>query len=100
MNPFDERGVGDGGFPWAKDFSAINPAYFDAADLRIAYLVRSSLAPCVAGFWRYFLDIAGADVLKAHWRYLIGRWGAYPVTWCVAPERCSCHSTPAMPPRR
>lgn len=86
MEPFDERGAGDGGFPWAKDFSTINPGYFDAADLRIAHLVRSGLMPCVVGFWGYFLDVAGADALKAHWRYLIARWGAYPVVWCVAGE--------------
>ena len=86
MDPFDERGAGDGGFPWAEDFSTVNPDYFDAADLRIAHLVRSGLVPCVVGFWGYFLDVAGADVLKAHWRYLIARWGAYPVAWCVAGE--------------
>ena len=86
MDPFDERGAGDGGFPWAEDFSTINPAYFDAADLRIAHLVRSGMVPCVVGFWGYFLDVAGAGVLKAHWRNLIARWGAYPVAWCVAGE--------------
>lgn len=86
MEPFDERGAGDGGFPWAADFSTIDPGYFDAADLRIAHLVRSGLVPCVVGFWGYFLDVAGVDTLKAHWRYLIARWGAYPVAWCVAGE--------------
>ena len=24
--------------------------------------------------------------MKQHWRYLIARWGAYPVMWCLAGE--------------
>src|SRR5438874_10744663 len=28
----------------------------------------------------------GAERLKKHWRYLIARYGAYPVFWCVAGE--------------
>jgi hypothetical protein len=28
----------------------------------------------------------GAEKLKKHWRYLVARWGAYPVTWCLAGE--------------
>ena len=24
--------------------------------------------------------------MKKHWRYLIARWGAYPVVWCLAGE--------------
>lgn len=86
MPPFDERGANEAGYPWEKDFSRINPAYFDQADTRIAHLVRVGLVPCVVGFWGYFLDVAGAEALKKHWRYLIARWGAYPVVWCAAGE--------------
>lgn len=86
MPPFDERGANEAGYPWEKDFSRINPAYFDQADVRVAHLVRAGLVPCIVGFWGYFLDVAGADVLKKHWRYLIARYGAYPVVWCAAGE--------------
>lgn len=86
MPPFDERGANEAGFPWERDFSRINPAYFDMADLRVAHLVRSGLLPCIVGFWGFFLDFAGPDVLKKHWRYLIARYGAYPVVWCAAGE--------------
>jgi len=24
--------------------------------------------------------------MKRHWRYLVARWGAYPVVWCLAGE--------------
>ena len=86
MAPFDGRGRNEGGFPWSEDFSQINPAYFDWADLRIAYLVEAGLVPCVVGHWGYFMDFAGLDVLRKHWRYLVARWGAYPVVWCTAGE--------------
>ena len=32
MDWYDERGMNEAGFPWTKDFSRINPAYFDMAD--------------------------------------------------------------------
>lgn len=86
MEPFDERGANEAGFPWEKDFSRINPAYFDLVDVRVAHLVQSGLMPCIVGFWGYFLDFAGPEVLKKHWRYLIARYGAYPVVWCCAGE--------------
>jgi hypothetical protein len=86
MAPFDERGANEAGFPWTADFACINPAYFDMADLRIAHLVRSGLAPCIVGSWGYFMGFAGANVLKKHWRNLVGRYSAYPVIWCVAGE--------------
>jgi hypothetical protein len=28
----------------------------------------------------------GIPKIKQHWRYLIARWGAYPVVWCLAGE--------------
>jgi len=86
MPAFDERGANEAGFPWETDYARINPAYFDMADLRIDYLVRNGLAPCVVGCWGYFLKWMGVEKMKRHWRYLVARWGAYPVTWCLAGE--------------
>jgi hypothetical protein len=86
MDWYDERGMNEAGFPWARDFSQINPTYFDMADLRIAHLVRSGIVPCIVGEWGYFMDFAGKDVLKKHWRYIVARYSAYPVTWCAAGE--------------
>ena len=82
----DERGANEAGFPWDKNFTRINPAYFDMMDLRIAHMVSMGLLPCIAGFWGYFLDFTSFDVLKKHWRYLIARYSAYPVIWCAAGE--------------
>jgi hypothetical protein len=95
MPAFDPRGANEAGYPWEEGFARINPAYFDQADLRLAHLVRAGLAPCIVGSWGYYLDFAGPEVLKRHWRYLIARWGAYPVIWCVAGEALMPYYAPA-----
>ncbi len=56
------------------------------ADLKIARLVDSGLVPCIVGCWGFFLDFAGEAVIKKHWEYLLARYGAYPVVWCMAGE--------------
>ena len=86
MPAFDDRGANEAGFPWKQDFSMINPVYFDMADLRIQWLVRSGIVPCIVGCWGYFLPWMGVDKMKKHWRHIIARWGAYPVFWCLAGE--------------
>jgi hypothetical protein len=86
MPPFDPRGANEGGFPWEADYARINPGYFDAADLRIRYLIECGLSPCIVACWGYFLPIMGIPKIKKHWRYLVARWGAYPVFWCLAGE--------------
>jgi hypothetical protein len=83
---FDPRGANEAGFPWTEGYKAINPAYFDAADLRFEWLVRSGIVPCIVGAWGYYIKFAGPDVMKKHWRNLVARYGAYPVVWCVAGE--------------
>jgi hypothetical protein len=86
MPPFDPRGANEAGFPWSQDYGCINPAYFDAADRRIEHLVNAGLMPCIVGCWGYFLPWLGVETMQKHWRYLIARYGAYPVTWCLAGE--------------
>ena len=82
----DPRGEGDAGYPWSEDFDSLNPAYFQQMDLRLGLLIEAGLSPCIVGFWGFFMDVAGPEVLKFHWRNLIARYGALPVTWCVAGE--------------
>jgi hypothetical protein len=86
MPPFDERGTNEAGFPWEKGYRRIVPGWFDMADLRVAWLVRCGLVPCIVGCWGYFLPWMGVEKMKRHWRNLIARWGAYPVVWCLAGE--------------
>ncbi len=83
---FDERAANEGGYVWEKDYARINPEFFKMADRRIEYLVESGLMPCIVGSWGFYLLMMGIDKMKTHWRYLIARWGAYPVVWCLAGE--------------
>jgi hypothetical protein len=81
----------EGGQPYlAKDLSVINPEYFDYADRRFKHLVDSGLVPAIVGAWGRgdcnSMEAFGAASIKRHWRYLIARYGAYPVTWILAGE--------------
>jgi hypothetical protein len=87
MAGFDERGANEGGYPWTHNYERINPQYFDYVDRRIKYLVDSGLMPCIVGCWGYYLRLLGIDKIKQHWRYLVARYGAYPVFWCLAGEQ-------------
>ena len=86
MPAFDDRGRNEAGFPWKKDYSHIRPEYFDKADERLFYLADQGIVPCVVGAWGYHLPWMGVEKMKKHWRYLIARYGALPVVWCVAGE--------------
>lgn len=86
LPPYDPRGFNEAGHPWEPEYARINPAYFDAADRRIEVLVESGLAPCIVAAWGYHLPWVGVERMKQHWRYLIARWGSYPVVWCLAGE--------------
>jgi len=103
MYPFDPRGANEAGYPWRpgwnapaqpKDpaipppgaFGSIDPAYFDHADERLRYLVDHGISPCIVGAWGYFMPWMGVDKMEKHWRYLIARYGSWPVVWCAAGE--------------
>jgi len=86
MPAFDPRGENEAGFPWEKGYSRINPDYFDMADLRIGWLIKSGLVPCIVGGWGYHLLWLGIEKMKKHWRYLVARYSAYPVVWLLAGE--------------
>ena len=86
MHPFDPRGANESGFPWEKEYARIRPEYFDAADIRLRHLVDQGITPCIVGAWGYFLPWMGVEKAKMHWRYLIARYSAWPVVWCVAGE--------------
>ena len=86
MPAFDPRGANEAGFPWVTNYTRIRPEYFDAADQRLGYLVEQGFTPCIVGAWGYFMPWMGVAKVKAHWRYLIARYGAWPVVWCAAGE--------------
>jgi hypothetical protein len=86
MDAWDPRGKNEAGYPFKEGFAEVNPAYFDQADLKIGHLAESGLVPCIVGMWGYYLPQIGVDKIKRFWRYLVARYGAYPVMWCAAGE--------------
>lgn len=86
MHQFDPRGANEAGFPWTENYTSIRPEYFDAADTRLKFLVEEGFTPCIVGAWGYYIPWLGVEKAQAHWRYLIGRYGALPVVWCAAGE--------------
>lgn len=86
MDAWDPRGRNEAGFPFTDDFRSINPSYYQHADTKLAYLADAGLVPCIVGMWGYYLPQLGVERTKRFWRYLVARYGAYPVVWCMAGE--------------
>jgi hypothetical protein len=86
MHPFDPRGANETGFPWETNYARIRPEYFQAADERLRLLVDEGLTPCIFGSWGHYITGMGLEKTRQHWRYLIARYGAWPVVWCAAGE--------------
>jgi hypothetical protein len=84
--PFDPRWANEGGMPYEKGYARVNPAYFDSADRRIEHLVDSGIVPAIVGGWGWHMPSIGVEKMNRHWRYLISRYGAYPVVWIVGGE--------------
>ena len=98
MPAFDPRGANETGFPWETNYARIRPEYFDAADVRLRYLVEQGLTPCIVAAWGYHLPWLGVDKMKQHLRYVIARYGALPVVWCAAGEvNLPFYQTPGFP---
>jgi hypothetical protein len=84
--PVDPGFCNEGGCVWDKDFTRINPTYFDYADRRVQHIVANGMTPAIVGGWRQVLGQMGVANMKKHWRYLIARYGAYPVFWIIGGE--------------
>jgi hypothetical protein len=93
VDAFDERVTNEAGWPWEPEFRTINPGYFDLADIRIDWLVRSGVVPCIFGAQGYYMSERriGLERLKRMWRYIVARYGAYPVVWATAGEVIQPH---------
>ena len=88
---FEPRWENEGGKPYlTRDFTVVNPAYFEYADRRIKHLVEAGIVPAIVGGWgRADCDgmrMAGVAGIKRHWRNLIARYGAYPTVWIIGGE--------------
>ena len=93
-NMMEERWENEGGKPYTtKDFSVVNPTYFEYADRRIKHLVDAGIVPVIVGGWgrpqgggNSTIAQVGLDGYKRHWRNLVARYGAYPTVWLVGGE--------------
>lgn len=83
---FDRKNENENGLPWDEAANRINPAYFDAADQRVSHLVNSGIVPVVVPCWGFYILRMGTENAKKLWHYIMARWGALPVVWCVAGE--------------
>ena len=87
---FEPRWENEGGKPYeTKDFSVVNPKYFEYSDRRIKHLADAGIVPAIVGSWgRGDCDgmRVGINGLKRHWRNLIARYGAYPTIWIIGGE--------------
>jgi Protein of unknown function (DUF4038)/Domain of unknown function (DUF5060) len=84
--PIEPGDHDEGGAVWDPDFKQINPDYFDYADRRIQLLVNAGIAPAIVGAWHQALAQMGVAKMEKHWRYIIARYGAYPVFWIAGGE--------------
>jgi len=89
--PFEPRWENEAGMPYeTRDFSRMNPAYFEFADRRIQHLVAAGIVPAIVGGWGRGdcdgMKLAGVEGIKRHWRHLIARYGAYPAIWIIGGE--------------
>lgn len=95
--PYPDEGVfeasweNEGGKPYLnREFTEVNPAYFEYADRRLKHLIESGLVPAIVGGWGRGdcdgMQMAGVAGIKRHWRNLIARYGAYPTIWIVGGE--------------
>jgi len=93
-NMMEARWENEGGKPYeTRDFSVVNPRYFDYADRRIKHLVDAGIVPVLVGGWgrpqrggRSTIAQVGLDGYRRHWRNLVARYGAYPTIWVVGGE--------------
>jgi hypothetical protein len=83
---WDPQQANEAGWPWEPEFARINPAFYDLADQRLVFMIEQGLMPCIVSMWGYYLPFMGVERCKRHWRYLVARYGAYPVTWGLCGE--------------
>ena len=84
--PFDPRWANEGGMPYDPDYVQVNPGYFNYADRRIEHLVAAGIVPAIVGGWGWHMPSVGVEKMSRHWRYLVARYGAYPVIWIIGGE--------------
>ncbi len=78
--------INEGGAAYTSFYDRINPAYFQHLDIKIRMMLDQGFVPCLLGAWGWDLAKTGAEHMAEFWRYLVARYAAYQVMWCLAGE--------------
>lgn len=72
---------------WAQnDFSAVDPSYFrEVIDPRMAFIADSGLVHALGLAWYHAADNDPAGLARFA-RYIVARYGAYPIVWTLGGE--------------
>lgn len=78
----------EGGSAWTNGFfNQLNPAFWQNIDERLQYVADKGLVMSLAqGIGRSMTNASGETEHKRLARYLLARYGAYPVVWITAQE--------------
>ena len=52
----------------------------------VLYFIEQGLMPSIVGAWGYYINFMGEGKMKQHWRYIVARYGAFPVAWTLCGE--------------
>ena len=88
VHAFDRRGKNDQGYCWEMNWERINPYFYDSADMKMEAIVNAGLVPLLAGSWGFYMQFLGREKMKQHYRYMVARYGAYPLMWNIGGETC------------
>jgi hypothetical protein len=84
--PFDPKTMNEGGYAWRPDYAAINPLFYDYADLRIQHLVEAGIVPCLVCSWGFFIKFTGEEKMRRFARNIVAHYAAYPVIFAACGE--------------
>lgn len=83
----NQRGMcNEGGAPYTRRYDLINPAYFQHFDRKLRLMLEAGLIPCLFGAWGQDLQQTGVAHMQEYWRYIVARYAAYNVLWCISGE--------------
>lgn len=83
----NKRGMSnEGGVPYTRRYDLINPTYFQHFDRKLRMMTEAGFIPCLFGAWGYDLAKISVASFQEYWRYVIARYAAYNVFWCISGE--------------
>lgn len=73
--------TGDG-----KDYDHLNPGYYQWIDRRLEYANSKGIVPVIFFTWAQEFVKFSDDQFQRFAEYLVSRWAAYDVVWCISGE--------------